>query len=102
MTDGEPAQQHDLAEIPQCQPVAQSAEHHEGNDVARQRRSVEGTVTSLVELLAAVPAPDPDWGDALGYSGEDLAGANRAAISMMHALRDQNQRPRSRMLVSGC
>jgi hypothetical protein len=32
---GEPAQQYDLAEIPQCQPVAQPAQHHERDDVAR-------------------------------------------------------------------
>src|SRR5215469_800043 len=59
MADVEPAQQHDLAEIPQCQPVAQPAKHHEGDDVARQRRTVEDTATALVELLAAVPAPEP-------------------------------------------
>ena len=35
MTDGEPAQEHNLAEIPQCQPVAQPTEHHERDDVAR-------------------------------------------------------------------
>ena len=57
MADGEPAQQHDLAEIPQCQPVAQPAEHHEGDNVARQRRSIEDAATTLVELWVAVPAP---------------------------------------------
>ena len=59
MADGEPAQQHDLTEVSQCQPVAQPAEHHEGDDVARQRRSIENTVATLVELLAAVPTPEP-------------------------------------------
>ena len=59
MADGEAAQQHDLAEIPQCQPVAQPTEHHERDDVARQRRSIEDAVTALVELFAAVPAPEP-------------------------------------------
>ena len=59
MADGESTQQHDLAEIPQCQSVAQPAEHHERDDVARQRRSIEGTVTALVELLVAVSAPEP-------------------------------------------
>jgi hypothetical protein len=56
---GEPAQEQDLAEIPQCQPVAQPAEHHERYDVARQRRSIADTVAALVELLAAVPAAEP-------------------------------------------
>ncbi len=55
----ETAQQHDLAEIPECQSVAQSAEHDEGDDVARQRRSVEDAVAALVELPAAVPTPEP-------------------------------------------
>jgi hypothetical protein len=59
MADGEPAQEHDFAEIPKCQQVAQPAEHHERDDVARQRRSIEDTVAALVELLAAVPAPEP-------------------------------------------
>src|SRR5215471_21365396 len=51
MADGEPTQEHDLAEIPQCQPVAQPTEHHEGDDVARERRPIEDTVAALVELL---------------------------------------------------
>ena len=59
MADGEPAQQHDLAQVPQCQLVAQPAEHHERDDVARQRRAVEDTVAALVGLLVAVPASEP-------------------------------------------
>jgi hypothetical protein len=59
MADGEVAQQHDLAEIPQCQRVAQLTEHHERDDVARQRRSIEDTVAALFELFAAVPALEP-------------------------------------------
>ncbi len=59
MADGEAAQQHNLAEIPRCRPVAQPTEHDERNDVARQRRSIEDTVAALVELFAAVPAPEP-------------------------------------------
>src|SRR5271166_1533791 len=59
MADGKPAQQHDLAQVPQCQPEAQPAEHHERDDVARQRRAIEDTVATLVELLVAVPAPEP-------------------------------------------
>src|SRR5215472_12210559 len=58
MADGEPAQEHDLPKIPQCQPVAQPTEHHEGDDVARERRSIENTIAALVELLAAVPATE--------------------------------------------
>jgi hypothetical protein len=57
MADSETAQQHDLAEIPQCQPVAERTEHQERDDVARQRCSIEDTVAALVELLAVV-SPD--------------------------------------------
>ena len=59
VADSEPAQEQDLAEIPQCQPVAQPAEHHERDDVARERCSIEDTVATLIELLAAVPTPEP-------------------------------------------
>jgi hypothetical protein len=44
----DPAQSHDLAQVAQGQPVAQPAEHDEGNDVALQ----------LVELPTAVPAAE--------------------------------------------
>src|SRR5262249_59055540 len=59
VADSETTQQHDLAEIPQGQPVTQPAEHHEGDYVAWQRRTVEDTVTLLVGLLPAVPPPAP-------------------------------------------
>ena len=59
MTDGEPAQEHNLAEIPQCQPVAQPAEHHKSDNVARQRGAIEGTVAALVELCTASSASEP-------------------------------------------
>src|SRR5260370_11069368 len=59
VADGEPPQEHDLAEIPQGQPVAQPPEHHERDNVARQRCSIENTLAALVELLAAVSAPEP-------------------------------------------
>jgi hypothetical protein len=54
----DPAQRHDLAQVAQGQPVAQPAEHHEGNDVARQRGPVQHAATALVELPAAVPAAE--------------------------------------------
>jgi hypothetical protein len=46
VAQGEPAQQHDLTEIPQCQPVALPAEHHECDDVTRQRCTIEHAVTA--------------------------------------------------------
>jgi hypothetical protein len=59
IADGETAQQHDLAKIPQRQPVAQPAKLHERDDIAWQRRPIEDTVTALIELHATVPATEP-------------------------------------------
>ena len=59
MADGKPAPQHNLAQVPQCQPVAQPAEHHECDDVARRLGTIEDTVAALVELPVAVLAPEP-------------------------------------------
>src|SRR5271169_5263641 len=82
MADGEPAQQRNLAEVSQCQPVAQPAEHHEGDDVARQRRSIEDTVAALVELLAAVPTPESTI--ALCRQVRSLGHRRRATASAIH------------------
>lgn len=46
MADCEPTQEHDLGEIARRQRVAQSAEHHDGDDVARQRRPFSQAVLS--------------------------------------------------------
>jgi len=59
MADSEPTQQHDFAEIPECQPVAQPAEYDEGDNITRQRCSIEDAVAALVELLVAIPASVP-------------------------------------------
>lgn len=42
-----------------------------------------------------------DWGERLGYSAERLAAANRDAVSLMFALREQFQTQHSPMVVSG-
>ena len=54
MADSEPTQQHDLAEIPECQPVAQPAEYDEGDNITWQRCSIEDAVAALVELRGAI------------------------------------------------
>ena len=87
MTNGEPAQQHDLAEIPQCQPVAQPAKHHECNDLARQRRAVQYAVATLVELPLAVPASEPTI--ALRRQFGSLGHGRRAAGYAVHRNRPQ-------------
>jgi S-methylmethionine-dependent homocysteine/selenocysteine methylase len=43
-----------------------------------------------------------DWGDALGYSKQQLAVANHDAIVLMRDLRDKHQSPKTPILVSGC
>lgn len=43
-----------------------------------------------------------DWGDRLGYSPEDLARLNRAAITRLKALQDRHATARSPIRVSGC
>src|SRR3712207_1662204 len=53
------AEEEHLAEVPQGQAVAQTPEHHQGDDVARVPRPVEHPGTALVELLAAGAAAEP-------------------------------------------
>lgn len=43
-----------------------------------------------------------DWGDALGYTCQGLADANRSALALMFALKREHQSPRTPILVSGC
>jgi len=44
----------------------------------------------------------PDWGDALGYSRDALAQANRDAIALLQQLRAAHQTASTPMLISGC
>ena len=59
MADLEAAEEQDLAQVPQGQPVAQAAAHHEGDDVTRQAGPVQRPGAAFVELLAALPASEP-------------------------------------------
>ena len=82
VADGEPAQQHDLAEISQRQSVAQPAKHHERDDIARQRRAVQDAVATFVELPPAVLGPEPTI--ALCCQLRSLGHSRRAASYAMH------------------
>jgi S-methylmethionine-dependent homocysteine/selenocysteine methylase len=42
-----------------------------------------------------------DWGDRLGYSREQLEEANRQAISMLAAIRDEFETEKTRIVISG-
>jgi len=53
------AQRHDLAQVAERQPVAEPAEHYEGDDVAGQAGPVQHAAAALVELPPAVPAAEP-------------------------------------------
>ena len=55
----DPTQRHDLAQVAQRQPVAEPAEHHEGNDVAGQAGPVQHAAAALVELPPAGTAAEP-------------------------------------------
>jgi homocysteine S-methyltransferase len=44
---------------------------------------------------------NPDWGQTLGYDTNRLAGANRAAIAMMHDIRGANETARTALVISG-
>ncbi len=55
----DPAQRHDLAQVAERQPIAQPAEHHEGDDVAGQAGPVQHACAALVELPPAGPAAEP-------------------------------------------
>jgi hypothetical protein len=59
MDDREPAQQEDLAQIPQCQPIAHAAEHREDDDAAWQASPVQHPVTALDDPIVAIPAAEP-------------------------------------------
>ena len=59
VADLDPTQRHDLAQVPQGQPVAEPAEHHEGDDVAGQAGPVQHAPAALVELPPAGSAAGP-------------------------------------------
>jgi len=59
MTNDEPAEQEHFTQIPEGQPIAQTAENHEADDVARKGHPVQHSATALVELPTAIPAAEP-------------------------------------------
>jgi hypothetical protein len=59
VAEHEAADQEHLGQIPQAQFVAQSPEHHEGDDVTRVLRPVQQAGATLVELLRAAQSAEP-------------------------------------------
>ena len=82
VAEDEPAGQEHLGQIPQAQLVAQPPQHHEGDDIAWILRTVEHTDAALVELLAAIAAPEPAI--ALRRPLRPLADSRRSACRAPH------------------
>ena len=80
----DPAQRHDLAQVAQGQPVAEPAEHHEGDHVAGQASPVQHAGAALVELPPAGPAAEA----AVAGSGDPgpLGHRIRATAHAVHPL----------------
>ncbi len=53
-------------------------------------------------LESATWRASPDWAARLGYSAEDLATANRAAIELMDPIRSEFESPGRPLVLSGC
>lgn len=53
-------------------------------------------------LESATWRANPDWGSKLGYSSTALAEMNRAAIALLHDLRQEYETEQSPMVISGC
>ncbi|MFN0128215.1 MAG: homocysteine S-methyltransferase family protein [Verrucomicrobiales bacterium] len=53
-------------------------------------------------LESATWRANRDWGARLGYDASGLERANRAAIGLLHEIRERRESPEIPMLVSGC
>jgi len=53
-------------------------------------------------LESATWRANRDWGTRLGYDTAGLERANRAAIGLLHEIRERRESPATPMLVSGC
>jgi S-methylmethionine-dependent homocysteine/selenocysteine methylase len=53
-------------------------------------------------LESATWRSNPDWGTKLGYSSEELANANRKAISILEEIRKEYETEQIPVVISGC
>ncbi len=53
-------------------------------------------------LEAATWRANPDWATRLGYSGDALADANRAAVALLETMRAKHATSDTPMVISGC
>jgi hypothetical protein len=82
MANDEPAEQEHFAQIPERQPVVQTAKNHKADDFARKGGPVQHAVTALVELPTAVPATKPPV--ALSRDLTTLRNRRRATADTIH------------------
>lgn len=71
-------------------------------DYYAQHFSIPGQVRAGFILESPTWRANPNWARKLGYSAQDLADINRAAIDLMHELRREFETPSTPMVVSGC
>jgi S-methylmethionine-dependent homocysteine/selenocysteine methylase len=53
-------------------------------------------------LESATWRSNPDWGTKLGYGSDELANANRKAISMLEEIRNEYETELNAVVISGC
>ncbi len=53
-------------------------------------------------LESATWRANPDWGEILGYSTEELDQANRQAIEILEEIRHEFEHDKTKMVISGC
>lgn len=57
--------------------------------------------TGLI-LESATWRASPDWGAKLGYSGKEMADANRRAIALLESIRSESKGNLKKVVISGC
>jgi hypothetical protein len=93
IAEDEPAGQEHLGQIPQAQFVTQPPEHYESDDIARILRTVKQAAAAFVELLAAVPAPEPTI--ALRSPLRTFAASRRSTCRALHCFQSPQQAERA-------
>ena len=83
VTEHDTADKEHLGQVAQGQPIAQTPEHHESDDVARVLGPVQHPCAAFVELLAAFPAAEPAI--ALGRALRLLRHSRRTAVQTPHS-----------------
>src|ERR1700735_5102871 len=96
IAEGEPAGQEHLGQISQVQFVTQPPEHHECDDIAQILHTVEHTGAALVELFAAVRAPEPTI--ALRSPLRPLADRRRSTCRALHCFQSPQRAERARYI----